>query len=553
MAITRLAASLLRLPSLLSELLGGDPVNLDYYIDKYPSLKSFYRSSDNGDYGPAMTRAASYSAQYRVPIRLDTMYIIKSRPDLASGCEFVGLGKYTGLACQEGVYFTMLYASGKNNLRFSNFRLYGGQLDGDPNKNYTRGARFINCSDIEFSNMWTSHFPDWGISFEACDYIEVKYVNHRGGGLGRPGGRDGIHFLNCNNVDVHDCDIISGDDCVAFTTESGKSSNNVSIRNIKGTSEIGSVVTVGFESDLSGTIDNLFIDNIVPHSAGGCRYIVQCRGVAAGSIASATINNIRGTSRLYGMFLQYIDRLTLTNINVISQTQHGLHATSIGRLFGSNVSAVSQTDTWDGIHIEGVTESIVLSAPYVRSSNNYGIHILSSGLVTITEASTKGTVGGARIVNCGVVIVGGSYITDTGSYGITSTGNTTTRLRTGIVARGVTRGTNLTNRSGVSDEAVAYGDVSQIGATTLSSASVYTTTSITLTPTAVGTISAVFTEPQRANRYVVNISSWGTTVRRVWVSAKSETGFTISSDDFAGAPANASFTFEVLASGSAYV
>lgn len=531
----------------------GNSITLNNYVGRFISLEAFYFATDNGDYGPAITRASQRSAADGVAIRVDKMYLIKSRPDMASNCVFIGLGRFTGLYCADDVPFTLLYAVDKENITVQNMFINGGVTPAATAKNYTRGVRFIRCKNLTVNMVWTTRFADWGISFEACDGVRVFDIVHFGGGLGRAGGRDGVHFLNCDNVDCYDCDVESGDDCVAATVEGGHNSVNLTFRNIRGISDIASIVTIGFESDLSGTFDNLTIDNVYPKVAGGTRYIVQCRGAAANGIKKATITNIRGTSFLFGLFLQYIQKLTLRDIDTLSQTQHGLIVSNCNEVTGSDVRGNALAATYNGLQFVNVGYA-ALSRIFSDGAPTYGAQFLTCGTVYVDGARLRESGNSPfRVVDTARVRFEGEATTTVGAYGIQRQGNAYFKEDPGSLVSGVTAPYNSIPGNGVSDEAYAYGDITQDSATTISSASVYTSSRMTVTAVATGQIDIAFPIGMRTNRYGVTVQPYGANQRRHRVGAKTNNGFSIFFDDFSGNAANASFYVEIKASGGANV
>lgn len=529
----------------------GDSINVGTYLTNFESLRSFYKTADNGDWGPAVTRASAYSSVNGIAIRVDGLFQIKTQPSYSSNCTFIGLGRFTGFYCADDAPVVLVYANGKSNITIRNMLFNGGMTSATTVKNSTRGLRFISCTNIDLIDVWGTRFADWGFSFETCDGVRAHHGTVFGGGLGLPGGRDGLHFLNCRNVDVFDWDVESGDDCVASTTEGGFNSYNLRFRAIRGKSDIASLITIGFERDLSGTQDNVKINDVYPKTAGSVRYVVQCRGASANSIKSVTISKVLGQSNLYGIYLQNVKRAILNDVIVDSITQHGLYATACDSIRGTDIIANTVAAGFDGMQFASCNR-VSLLRPAANDAPTYDAQFNGCGVVSIDDANfVNGGTASVRFVNCTRATFHGDALNTVGAYGISQAGTTYLKEKPGSRVSGATSAYNSIPNNGVTDDAFAYGDISQDSATTISSASVYTTDRMTVTASATGQIDVVFSRPMRTNRYGVDVQTYGTVQRRARVGAKSNTGFSIFFDDFTGAAANASFWLKIFNSGGA--
>lgn len=529
----------------------GDSINVKDYLTNFESLRSFYKSTDNGDWGPAVTRASAYSGSTGISIRIDGLFQIKTQPTYSSNCTFIGLGKNTGFYCADDAPVVLAYANGKTNITIDNMFFNGGMTSATTVKNSTRGLRFINCTNLIVTRVWGTRFADWGFSFETCDGVKAHHGTVFGGGLGLPGGRDGLHLLNCRNCDVFDWDVESGDDCVASTTEGSFDSYNLRFRNIRGKSDIASLITIGFESDLSGTQDNIKINDVYPKTPGSVRYVVQCRGATANGIKSVTIDQVFGKSNLYGVYLQNVKRAVLNDVIVDSITQHGLYANGCDSIRGTDIIANTVAAGFDGMQFASCNR-VSLLRPAANDAPTYGAQFNGCGVVSIDGANfVNGGTASVRFVNCTRATFHGDALNTVGAYGISQAGTTYLKENPGSRVSGVTAAYNSIPNNGVTDVAFAYGDISQDSATTISANSVYTTDRMTVTASATGQIDVVFTRPMRTNRYGVDVQTYGTVQRRARVGAKSNSGFSIFFDDFTGAAANASFWLKVYNSGGA--
>lgn len=529
----------------------GQSISVDTYLTNFESLRSFYKTADNGDWGPAVTRASAYSGSTGIAIRVDGLFQIKTQPTYSSNCTFIGLGKNTGFYCADDSPVVLAYANGKTNITIDNMFFNGGMTSATTVKNSTRGLRFINCTNLIVTRVWGTRFADWGFSFETCDGVRAHHGTVFGGGLGLPGGRDGLHFLNCRNCDVFDWDVESGDDCVASTTEGSFDSYNLRFRNIRGKSDIASLITIGFESDLSGTQDNIKINDVYLKTPGSVRYVVQCRGATANGIKSVTIDQVFGKSNLYGVYLQNVKRAVLNDVTVDSITQHGFYAIGCDSIRGTDIIANTIASGFDGMQFASCNR-VALSRPAASDAPTFGAQFNACGVVSVDDANfVNGGTSSVRFVNCTRATFHGDALNTVGPYGISQSGNTYFKEKPGSRVSGVTSAYNSIPNNGVTDEAFAYGDISQDSATTISSTSVYTTDRMTVTASATGQIDIVFTRPMRNNRYGVDVQTYGS-IQRGWrVGPKSNNGFSIFFYDSANAAANASFWLKVYNSGGA--
>lgn len=123
----------------------------------------------------------------------------------------------------------ILSGTGLQNIKIKGIVVDGGAMDAATDIGSIRTIRFVNCSNIRIEECEVSHGFDWQLSFENCMDCHVRNHQSYGMGNGYPGGRDGIHFLDCDNCSVEGAYIESGDDCVGVTTKN-KTSKNISIK-----------------------------------------------------------------------------------------------------------------------------------------------------------------------------------------------------------------------------------------------------------------------------------------------------------------------------------
>lgn len=83
------------------------------------------------------------------------------------------------------------------------------------------GITMHDCKNVLFKGYTMQNSSNWGHNIVRCTNVSCK-------GLTVLAGHDGVHFTQCHNVDVRDCDFHTGDDCVA-----GFANINFTVKNCK--------------------------------------------------------------------------------------------------------------------------------------------------------------------------------------------------------------------------------------------------------------------------------------------------------------------------------
>jgi len=149
----------------------------------------------------------------------------------------------------------------------------------------------INCSDILFEDFSTEQERMWTIHPTLCRNIVARSLTVRS----KTGNGDGIDLDSCENVRVENCDIDTGDDCVALKSGRGldafqaaKPTENVLITRCKLGDSVFACVGIG--SETSGGIHNVRIEHCkFTHSKTYSIYIKSHIG------RGASIEDISGT------------------------------------------------------------------------------------------------------------------------------------------------------------------------------------------------------------------------------------------------------------------
>lgn len=312
-------------------------------------------------------------------------YIIDDTVKLPSHLKVRGVKGATTIRYSGSIPREIFHAEGQSNIEFDGLSFDGGMTVGmKDRKFYVRGVRFVGCTDVTVRNCQVSHCADWHLSFESCSRVDVRSCSIAGGGDGRPGGRDGIHFLDSSNVFISDIDADSGDDCVAFTVESSVC-ENIKVENVRGTSKIGSVLIFNEEGSAVSSFRNLAIRGIF--ASADVRDIVRVQAINAGTrISEIAIQGVTGVSRNHAVFLAGIEGAMVSDINVTSEKQNGLHCVEINNLKLSNIKAKSKAAGFDGIHVQDSRDVICVdingglpSGEGIRFMDNSSVEIKCNG------------------------------------------------------------------------------------------------------------------------------------------------------------------------------
>ena len=75
----------------------------------------------------------------------------------------------------------------------------------------------INCTNVQFSDFATEHHSMWSIHPTYCENVVARNLTIRSTG----GNGDGIDVDSCRQVRIENCDIATGDDCIALKSGRG--------------------------------------------------------------------------------------------------------------------------------------------------------------------------------------------------------------------------------------------------------------------------------------------------------------------------------------------
>jgi len=133
--------------------------------------------------------------------------------------------------------------------------------------------RFINCKKVLVEGVTIQNSPTWTMQFHRCQDVNVRGVNINSDASDRKiGNDDGMDLRDCENIRVSDCNIHTGDDCIAVF-----GSHNVAVSNcILSARSSGIRVSNGYSG---GETRNCVFQNLVIHTSNcGLKVAVRSGG-----------------------------------------------------------------------------------------------------------------------------------------------------------------------------------------------------------------------------------------------------------------------------------
>jgi hypothetical protein len=158
--------------------------------------------------------------------------------------------------------------------------------------------------------------------------IRLENIIVSGGGHLKPGGRDGIHFLDCSYFYIDRADITSGDDCIGITTQYGNSYYG-SINNVMVVLKLAQLLPAmrnkKDKTYYASKIGFINITNVSVKNNGTARNIVRFLLIMLSNISNIKLSRVNGMSNSYGVYIGGVTNLTLNGINVSSLNKHAIY------------------------------------------------------------------------------------------------------------------------------------------------------------------------------------------------------------------------------------
>ena len=198
-------------------------------------------------------------------------------------------------------------------LNCNNISISGGRIDGNsqiwlnkpwphaPEKfmvNEWRPAQmifFCGCSGIRIQDAELFHAPYWTCFLYNCSDVHISHVLIRND-FRTPNG-DGFDIDCCRNVMIHDCQIESGDDCIAIRADGNRS------KKCNGICELITVSNCILSTPCNalrigvgdGEIRNCIINDCIIHNSrtGICIVSQYCSAVSGVEIHDISFNNLQ--------------------------------------------------------------------------------------------------------------------------------------------------------------------------------------------------------------------------------------------------------------------
>lgn len=166
-----------------------------------------------------------------------------------------------------------------------------------PNEKMRPKLFFIsNCDNILVEGLQLKNSACWGLSFDLCSNLTLKYLNFENRAYWNNDGIDVTDskkvlishcFINsaddgiclksyhvgtyCDDIEISDCEIISSASAVKFGTASWGGFKNIVVRNIEVKDTFRSAIAI--ESVDGGDIDNVLVENIHAENTGNAIFI----------------------------------------------------------------------------------------------------------------------------------------------------------------------------------------------------------------------------------------------------------------------------------------
>lgn len=151
-----------------------------------------------------------------------------------------------------------------------------------------RGPKCIalkECEKVELAGFEIRNATDLAIYFAGCDGVELHHIRMQVY-------IDGISPDNCKNVNIHDCDVLSGDDGIVFkssyTLNRLAICKNIHVWNCRVSSRCSAIK---FGTETNGGFEEILVEGIEVYNS--CITAVAIESVDGAVIDGLTVRNIR--------------------------------------------------------------------------------------------------------------------------------------------------------------------------------------------------------------------------------------------------------------------
>jgi polygalacturonase len=205
----------------------------------------------------------------------------------------------------------LLYAVGANNIgvvgpgRIVGHPELGGRPSAQNPLRHPALIEMIGCRNIRLEDFSTSYRLMWSIHPTNCEDVLIRGLNIRSTG----GNGDGIDVDSCRRVRIENCDIASGDDCIAIKSGRGSEAyqllqtcEDIVISNCTLADSIFACVGIG--SETSGGIRNVRVEHCKFTEAKTFAFYIKTR-VGRGAFIEDIVADDLDVSGTGGGFLSF--------------------------------------------------------------------------------------------------------------------------------------------------------------------------------------------------------------------------------------------------------
>jgi hypothetical protein len=201
-------------------------------------------------------------------------------------------------------------------------------------------VHFLGCTNVLISGVTIQNSPTWTVQIRDCGQVKILGVNINSRASDqRIPNDDGIDLVNSRHVQIADCDIQTGDDCIALFGSQFVTVNNCILQ------ARSSAIRVGYDE---GDTRHCVFSNLAIHDANrGLGVFVR----GTGSVEHILFNGIVMTTRFYTG--DWWGKAEPIHVSAVPFAEHGKPLGTIRNVRFQNVTATSES----GILIYGTKES----------------------------------------------------------------------------------------------------------------------------------------------------------------------------------------------------
>ena len=225
---------------------------------------------------------------------------------------------------------------------------------------------FVNCRRLRIEDVRIENSPGWTLHTLNCDDVNIKGIAIRNPVVGP--NTDGIDMTGCQNVQVTNCSVETGDDAICLKSENPYGSEPRVIKNVVVTNCHLTTCCNGFKLGTSseGGFENITFSNSVIHNDEvefRARVIsgVALEVVDGGWIDGVVVSGIQMDRTRTPIFIRLGNRKQPHNY-----PQHGIRRVSIDNVQASEALLASSITGLPGMDVQDVTLSNIRIGSIVK-------------------------------------------------------------------------------------------------------------------------------------------------------------------------------------------